>query len=312
VSAVGFVPCLPPGLHPGMDALALGLAQVLEDGGFDLRLFPADLRGGAAAIASGQTAAVDAALAAGMQAIVLFVLDAREPASAVARSLARGIPVVAIHKPAYPVSASVVIPNYYQGVVLAHALARALLPLAHRAPRVAILGGPEILDDVELVRGAVAGVRDCGLELVNDPFLECYRNLDDVRGGGKRAAARLLDEFHPFDGWVVFNDETALDALELLEERGLGGVVPTVSRNGSPFIVRELERGKTHATFDYQLPEIGMLAGQSVIQLLNGIEAPADALVTGPIGALITAANVAAYVPWQRRVREAKLVIGGT
>ena len=306
MTSVGFVPCLPPGVHPGMDAIAHGLAEELGASGFDLRLFPADLRGSRRTIGDRQSLAIDAALAAGVNAIVLFVLDMTEPARAVAHAQARGVPIVAIHKPVYPVSAAIVVPNYHQGVVLAQALSR-LIGVAGEAPRVTILGGPDILDDVELVRGAVFGARDSGLDLVNDPFLPEYRNLDDVRGAGRRAAERLLDDFYPFAGWVVFNDETALDALAVLEERGDAAKLFTVSRNGSPEIVEQLERGKTHATFDYGLPEIGLLAGRVVVSALGQNGEVSDSLVAAPPGTLVTATTAGSYVPWSRRVRFADL-----
>ena len=250
---IAFIPCLPPGLHAGMDAVAHGLAAALRDHGRDLRLFPADLRGARGTISARQEAAVAAAVAAGADALVLFVLDVNAPAPAIVKARAAGVAVVAIHKPCYPVNATLVVPNYHHGVVLAQALARAL----PRGARAAILGGPDILDDIEMVRGAVAGARDCGLQVINDPFLPRYRNLDDVRGGGRDAAEHLLDDFYPFDGLLVFNDETVLDAVEVLERRGLGGQLPTVSRNGSPEATALVACGHTLATFDYHLPEIG-------------------------------------------------------
>lgn len=310
MSVVGFVPCLPPGEHPGMDAVAHGIAAALSRAGARLRVFPADLRGGQAAIATGQARAIEAALGHGVAAIILFVLDMREPEAAVAAGLARGLPIVSIHKPTYPVSASILVPNYHQGVVLAQALARAVRHARQTPPRVAILGGPEILDDVELVRGAVDGVRGSGLTLVNDPFLPEYRNLDDVRGGARAAAERLLADHHPFDGWLVFNDESLIDALAALDARGLAGRLPTVSRNGSPLAIAELRRGRTTATFDYHLPEIGVLAGEAALAALAGELAP-GALIGAPFGELFTADNVERYVAWSERVLHGRLDVAG-
>jgi ABC-type sugar transport system substrate-binding protein len=288
-----------------MDAVAHGVAQALDGEGWGLRLFPADLRGGRAVIAQRQEAAVTAALAAGMQAIVLFVVDVNAPASGAARALAQGIPVVAIHKPAYRVNATVVVPNYHHGVVLAQALARAVPSGA----RTAILGGPEILDDIEMVRGAVSGARDCGLQVVNDPFSSRYRNLDDLRGGGRTATENLLADFFPFDGLLVFNDETLLDVVEVLEGRGLIGRVPTVSRNGSPEAAALVAQGRSLATFDYHLPEIGLLAGRLVLRCLGQDPPPPEAMVSAPVGELYTRENIERHVSWRRRVRHSELVV---
>jgi hypothetical protein len=168
-----------------MDAVAHGIAAALAPAGARLRIFPADLRGGQAAIATGQARSIEAALGDSVAAIILL-LDMSEPEAATAAALARGVPIVTIHKPSFPVSASLMVPNYHQGVVLAQALGRAIgnaHPARATPARVAILGGPAILDDIELVRGAVDGVLGSHLTLVNDPFLPQYRNLDDVRGG---------------------------------------------------------------------------------------------------------------------------------
>jgi len=242
-----------------------------------------------------------------VRAVVLFVVDVNAPEAGTARALAAGVPVVAIHKPAFPVSAALVVPNYHHGVVLAQSLARAL-PAG--AP-VAILGGPEILDDIEMVRGAAHGARDCGLRVVNDPFSPRYRNLDDVRGGGGRAAAEsLLADFSPFAGLLVFNDETLLDVVDVLERHGLGGGrLPTVSRNGSPEAVALVARGQTLATFDYHLPEIGLAAGRLALQCLEPDPPGPDVLVAAPVGDLITHDDFARYVPWNRRVRHGELMV---
>jgi ABC-type sugar transport system substrate-binding protein len=288
-----------------MDAVAHGVAQALAGAGCGLRLFPADLRGGRAAIAERQEAAMAAALAAGVRAIVLFVLDVNAPVAGTARALARGVPVVAIHKPAYRVSATVVVANYHHGVVLAQALARGVPAGA----RVAIVGGPEILDDIEMVRGAVHGARDAGLRAVNDPFQSRYRNLTDVRGGGRVAAENLLADFHPFAGFLVFNDETLLDVIEVLEQHGLAGRLPAVSRNGSPEVVALVARGRALATFDYHLPEIGLTAGELALQCLGRDPPSPDALVSASFGDLFTRENAQRYVPWHDRVRHGELVV---
>jgi ABC-type sugar transport system substrate-binding protein len=305
---VAFVPCLPPGLHPGMDAVAHGIHQVLARAGLGLRLYPADLRGGQASIAAAQGAAVEAALAHGEQAIILFVLDMLAPERAVAEALARSIPVVAIHKPTYPVSAALLVPNYHQGVVLGQTLARAVAARG-RGRRVGVLGGPAILDDIELVRGAVDGCSGSGLELVNDPFLPEYRNLIDVRGGGRRAAERLLADRYPFDGWVVFNDETLPDALAAAA--GYDLQLPCVSRNGSPEAIAAVAAGHSTATFDYHLPEIGVLAGETLLDVLASGDVRGDRLVTAPFGELYTAANASRYVPWNQRVLHGELDVAG-
>jgi hypothetical protein len=74
-----------------------------------------------------------------------------------------------------------------------------------------------------------------------------------------------------------------------------------VSRNGSPAVIAEIRRGRTHATFDYHLPEIGFLAARTVLAF-DGRRPPApDALIAAPVGELFTMSNVDSYVPWEER-----------
>lgn len=291
---VAFVPCLPPGLHPGMDAIAHGLRHALAGHDLRLRIHAADLR--QPRIGQQQDRAIREAIAYGASAVVLFTLDMREPAGAVAAALAAGVPVVAIHEPAYPVSATVVVPNFCQGVVLAQEVARRVKPGAS----IVALGGPEILDDVQLVHGVVHGVRACGLRLLNDPFDPRYRNLHDVKGEGAAAAERLLADFPYFAGMIVFNDETMHDAMAALRKRRMLGRVPLVCRNGGPAIVAAVRRGEVTGTFDYGLPEIGLKAGELAVRCLH--DAARDVHEVATVGRMITRENAHEYVAWEERV----------
>jgi ABC-type sugar transport system substrate-binding protein len=297
---VAFVPCLPPGLHHGMDAVAHGLRQRLWEHGLRMRIHPADLRH--ACIARQQDRAVREAVAFGAAAVVLFVLDMREPHAAVRDALVAGVPVVAIHRPAYPVSAAVVVPNFHQGVYLAQAIAQRVSPGAS----LVVLGGPDILDDMELVYGVVEGARACGLRLRNDPFNPRHRNLADVVGEGRAAAERLLTDHRYFDAMIVFNDETMRDMIDLLRERRMLGRFPLVCRNGSPAMVEAVRRGEITGTFDYGLPEIGLAAGDLVMRCLS-VAGGNDASEVATVGRLFTRENAHEYVPWDRRVRHGNL-----
>lgn len=309
---IGFVPCLPPGPHPGMDALLSGLRLGVEADGATLDVEPADLRRDDAT--SSQDHAVQALIDRGAAAVVLFSLNLREPARAVAAANERGVPVVAIHHSALRVAASLIVPNFAHGVSLAGALADALCE-ASVPRRVGFIGPPDILDDVEFAQGVAMGLAQTGLECVNDPTDPRYRNLADVAGQGRASVERLLDDHHavePIVGLVVFNDETAHDAMPALRERGLLGRLPVVCRNGSPAIAAAVARGEVHATFDYQLPELGMHAARLVARVLAGEAEPGE-LVAAPVGRLVTRSTLDRYRPWADRLNDlAPLAAGGT
>ncbi|HEX8235267.1 MAG TPA: substrate-binding domain-containing protein [Abditibacteriaceae bacterium] len=298
---VEFIPFLAPGLHPGMDALAFGLADELELMSCALRVRP--MRSGAS-IGQAQSGALHAALKARADAVVLFVLDPCEPAHAVEEALSRGVPVISVHKPAYLVAGAVLVPNFYHGVLLSQRLARALPSQA----RIAIIGGPQILDDEELVVGLIDGAKRSGLQLLNDPFEARFRNLADVRGAGREVAERILNELYPFDGLIVFNGETLHDVLDAVERRGLAGRFPIVSRNGSPAAVDAVKAGRTLATLDYGLPELGRAAGRLAVAALadRSLTEQVDMPV---VGTIIDEHNASEYSPWHERAAPRNLFV---
>ncbi len=301
---VVYIMPLPPGAHPGMDTVAHGVAAGLEGSDSELRILHADLRDPNYSIA--QIEAVVAATEAKVDGICLFILDEQEPASAVWRAIGSNIPVVCLHKPAYPATASVVVPNFYHGVYLSQFLARHL----DDKPKVAIIGGPPILDDDELVEGLLEGGRRCSFQFLNDPHDVACRNTADVKGAGVVAVKHVLDTCPDLEALIVFNDETLLDVLPLLDERGLLGTLPVISRNGSPAAVEAVRRGDSLATYDYCLPELGIAAGQVLKDIfLNGSD-PQDTVICPSFGKLIHAENVDEYVPWERRAPVVPLISG--
>jgi len=299
---VAYVMPLPPGAHPGMDALAHGIAAELGRG-LELRVLPADLRHGS--IDAAQSAAFDTAREAGVAGVILFVLDPLAAEDAAARLRAAAVPLVAIHPPRFPVDAAVVVPNYHHGTALARRLSREL----PRGARVGIVGGPEIVDDLELVDGLVAGCRRSGLEPANDPFDPAFRNLDDVAEGAAAAVRAVLDHHPAIEGLVVFNDETLLGAWSLLERRGWPAGRPIVCRNGGPAAVDLVRRGRLLATYDYLLPEMGRLAGRMLSRLLHG-EVLGNPLESPGFGQLVDASNAAQHRPWSERAYPVELTAG--
>ncbi len=284
------------GAHPGLDALAHGLDHSLAKAGVELRTLTVDVRRDG--WVAGQSEAIRRGVAAGVGAIAVYVLDPNEPAAAVADARRAGIPVFTFERPRFPVTASLVYPNFNHGVYMGEHLANALEPGAE----VAVIGGPEVIDDIELVMGIVHGVRQSGLRLRNDPFEERYRNRDDVAEGGRAAAERVLSDFAHLDGLVPFNDETMLGTLEALREAGRLGEMKLVSRNGSPKAVDAVVAGESHGTWDIGITDIGSAVGELIANVLvKGERLDGELAIAAP-GRMITAENADTYVPWRERV----------
>jgi ABC-type sugar transport system substrate-binding protein len=290
-----YVNVLPYGAHPGIDALAHGLDHRLRQAGIELRTLTTDVR--ASDWVEQQTTAIERGISARVDGIIVYVLDAMQPAPAVAAARQRGIPVFTLEKPQYPVNASLVYPNFNHGVFMAEYLASLLPPRAD----VAVIGGPEVIDDIELVLGIVHGVQRSGLRLLNDPFVDRHRNREDVQEGGRAAARRVLADFAHLDGLIPFNDETMLGTLEAIDESKRSGEMKLVSRNGSPQAVAAVRAGRSQGTWDIDITEIGAAVGGLAVRVLRG-ERLERALALAPLGRLITSENADSYRPWSERV----------
>lgn len=301
---VVYIMPLPPGAHPGMDTVAHGIAAGIAGADAELRILPSDLRDPHYSIEQNQ--AVVAATEAGVDGICIFTLDENEPEPAVWRAIGKNVPVVALHKPKFETTATVAVPNFYHGVYLSQYLRRSI----DDGSKVAIVGGPPILDDDELVEGLLAGGKRCGFDFLNDPHDPTYRNQADVKGAGVEVANRMLDEFPEMEALIVFNDETLMDFLPVLEERGLLGTLPVVSRNGSPAAVEAVKRGDTLATYDYGLTEMGLTAGKIFTDIFLNDADYEDALFCPTYGRVIDEEAADSYVPWDQRAPAVELITG--
>ena len=301
--AVLYVSPMPYGANAAVDATGRGLDNALAEAGVELRLLYADFADPDWPDLAAE--AVDAGLAAGVEAIVLWIVDPAVPAAAVGRARAAGIPVLTLERPQFAVDASVVYPNFNHGVYMSEYLATLLPPKA----RVAVVGGPDVVDDTELMLGLLHGLDAAGLTRVNDPEEPRYKNTTDVASGGKEKTANILADFDHLDGLIPFNDETLLGAVEALREAGRLGEVKMVSRNGTPAAVELIRAGLHHGTWDIDGPGIGATAAGLVLRALRG-ENLDGFCVASPIGTMITAERAKTWVPWDQRLARRPLRVG--
>jgi len=301
--AVLYVSPMPYGANAAVDATCHGLDNALAEAGVELRLLYADFADPGWPDLAAE--AVDAGVAAGVEAIVLWIVDPAVPSGAVGRARAAGIPVVTLERPQFPVDASVVYPNFNHGVYMSEYLATLLPPKAS----VAVVGGPDVVDDIELMLGLLHGLDAAGLTRVNDPEEPRYKNTTDVASGGKEKTANILADFASLDGLIPFNDETLLGAVEALREAGRLGEVKMVSRNGTPAAVELIRAGVHHGTWDIDGPGIGATAAGLVLRALRG-ENLDGFCVASPIGTMITAERAKTWVPWDQRLARRPLRVG--
>jgi ABC-type sugar transport system substrate-binding protein len=291
-----YVSPMPYGANAAVDAICHGLESRLADNDIELRVAYADFA--EPGWREETDRAVRAGADAGFDAIVIWVTDPSTPAAAVGYARSKGIPVVSLERPRFEVDASVVYPNFNHGVYMAEYLATLLPP----GGRVAVVGGPDVVDDIELLLGIQHGLTASGLTIVNDPENPRYKNTTDVASGGKEKTANLLADFTGLDGLVPFNDETLLGAVEALREAGRLGEVKMVSRNGTPAAVQLVKDGIHHGTWDIDPLGIGRAIADLAIRVAVGHEKLDGFCVASPIGAMITPDRAQAWVPWQQRI----------
>ncbi len=289
-----YVSPMPYGANAAVDAICHGLESTLAAAGAEMRVAYADFADpGWRELAA---RAVRAGADAGYDAIVVWVIDPVVPADAVTYARAQGVRVVSFERPRYPVEASVVYPNFNQGVYMMEYLAGLLPP----GGRVAVVGGPDVIDDIELLAGIRHGLNATGLVTVNDPEDPRYKNTSDVAAGGQEKTANLLADFPSLDGLVPFNDETMLGAVQALRDAGRLGEVKMVSRNGTPSAVQLVRDGIHHGTWDIDPPGIGSAVADLVLR--SAAEDLDGLCVSSPVGRMITPARAAAWVPWPDRI----------
>ncbi|MDH6115466.1 ABC-type sugar transport system substrate-binding protein [Kitasatospora sp. MAP12-15] len=284
------------GANAAVDAVGQGLQCRLAESGIELRVICADFRD--KDWPDTADAAMLAGVKAGVDAIVVWVVTPDSAAVGAAAAMRQGIPVITLERPHYPVSASIVYPNFNHGVYMAEHLA-ALLPTG---ADVAVIGGPGSVDDDELVMGLQRGLRLMGLHLVNDPEDPRYKNVSDVAEGGRQKALNILADFPRLDGLIPYNDETMLGAVEALRETGRLGEVAMVSRNGTPAAVQAVRGGLSAGTWDVDVTGNGQQLADLVIRAAVRQEVLDGLCIAGPIGHMITPERTAHWEPWERRI----------
>jgi ABC-type sugar transport system substrate-binding protein len=296
----------PLALHsnPAIDAIAYGLQHVLQAAEIELRVLFADFT--APGYRLQYEDAIAAGIAARVDAIVIYVITPSAFREPVAKARAAGIPFFSFVRPHYPVNASVIYPNFNQGVLMAEHLA-SLLP---EGGGVAVIGGPHSVDDAEEVAGVVFALNRSHCKLLNDPTRSQYCNLTDVAAGAREPMSRLLEECPRIDGLIPYNDETMHGALSCLEDNGRAQESKIVCRNGSPGAIEAVRAGKIAGTWDLDASGIGTTLGEVIVRHLTNQEQYEEFLVMSPVGRMITLANVETWRPWSERVHWTPLTIG--
>ena len=285
------------GANAAVDALGQSLQNGLAENGIELRVICADFRDERWPGTADE--AVLAGVEAGVDAIVAWLITPDSPAAGAAIAMERGIPMITIERPHFPVAASLVYPNFNHGTYLAEHLAT-LLPAG---ADIAVIGGPGSVDDTELVTGIRHGLDAAGLHRVNDPEDPRYRNVSDVAEGGREKALNVLADFPRLDGLIPYNDETMFGTLDALRQTGRLGEVIMVSRNGTPRAVQAVQDGLLAGTWDTDVIATGQQISELVVRAVVKREELDGLCAVGPVGLMITPERAVHWLPWERRIQ---------
>lgn len=284
------------GENVGIDAIAQGLRHRLKQDGIEMGVLYADFRD---SDCDGKTsAAIRAGVDAGVDAIIIYALTPARSVDTVPGVREAGMPVFSFTRPLYRVNGSVIYPNFNHGILMSEHMATLVPP----GSDVAVLGGPDSVDDTEECIGLVHGAKIVGLNVVNDPYDPRYDNISDVAEMGKEVTENVLDDFPQIAGLIPYNDETAHGSIEALRERGLLGKIKVVSRNGTPKAVDAVRNGWSHGTLDIDCIGIGAALGNLVARQLVGGEHLEDEIALSPVGRMIGANNAASWIPLEERI----------
>jgi ABC-type sugar transport system substrate-binding protein len=284
------------GENIGIDAIAHGLQHRLAQHDIEARVLYADFREPncdeltADAIRTGVEAGVDA--------IAIYALTPTRAADAMTEARRGGVPVFSFTRPHYRVNGSVIYPNFNHGLLMAEHMAK----LVPAGSDVAVIGGPDTVDDTEGCLGIAHGAKLHGLNVVNDPYDPRYDNISDVSEMGRDVTFNVLDDFPQIEGLMPYNDETAHGSIEALRERGLIGKIKVVSRNGTPKAVEAVKNGWSHGTLDIDCPGIGTALGNLVVRQLVGGERLDDEIAVSPVGRVVGPDDAERWVPLEKRV----------
>ncbi len=231
---------------------------------------------------------IDAAISAGVQAIILDPAGAEESVGAVQKALDAGIPsfLVNAELAEQDIAKSQIVSNNAQGGTLgAEAFAEAM---NYEGTYVELFGNPT--DNNAPVRSdAYAGV------LSQYPDMELLQqetaNWDRVQG--KEQMDRLIQAHPNMDGVISGNDEMALGAIEALREAGMLDDVIVLGFDGNDDAAAAVAAGEMVATVLQPIVRATELAVEQMDNYLRTGETGADTEKQAIDCTLITSDNVA-------------------
>lgn len=240
---------------------------------------------------------INEAIAADVDAIVIFPLDANAVRPGVEAAKKAGIPLFIFQDLAsLDVAGKLAFPDAARGKATALALAEQL----GGKGKVTVLSGIPTDNIENAVKGALEGFKEGGLTLVGDPNNQ--RNLKDDAPEAMKIAAAIFQQHPDLDGLLVYNAASATGAEAAAKQAGLTGKLKIATMAGEDANIAQLQSGELAVSYDMDGPSYGVAMGALVDKVLQN-PSERNVVEMAPEGLLFTADNVADFKPWSERIQ---------
>lgn len=230
-----------------------------------------------------QTADVEDLIQMGCNVIFVAPIDSAGSAPAAVACQAAGIPLICVNSPidhAY-VSATVETDNYLAGVLMA----QSLIELTGGEAKVGMLE----YNIIDAGRGRTDGFLDT---IKNQPKIEVVarQECDTTTEGALPIAEDMLQSNPEITAFFCVNDPTAYGVYAAAEAVGRKDNIVIVSCDGGSDVVEWIKSGKIKSTSAQYPKDIGLIAAEAGMKLLNGekiepkIQVEAKTINAGNVG----------------------------
>lgn len=283
-----------------LDGLAQGLAADLNAQGAEMvRVYQINAQNQIDLATGSQR--INEGIAEGVDAIVVFPLDANAIRPGVEAAEKAGIPVFIFQDlGGLDVTGKLAFPDHERG----RATGLALAELAGGEGTATVLSGIPT-DNIEAaVAGAVEGLEEGGMTLVGDP--DNQRNLKDDSPEAQRVAQAIFQKHPDLSALVVYNSASATGAIAAAKQAGVSDNVVIATMAGEDTSIAQVKNGELALSYDFDGLAYGAAMADMIIRSLSGEELDNE-VVDAPLGTVYTADNVADFVPWTERITYVKI-----
>jgi ribose transport system substrate-binding protein len=210
---------------------------------------------------------VEELLALGIDALILVPVDSATVNSAAGVAARNGVPVITVER---RLNSTAVVSHITPDNIAGGEMAAVFIAeqIQERGQVVELTGVPSISTAQERASGFAEALSE-----YPDIFMVSSTTADFDQNTARRVFRELLRTNPGIDAVFAHNDEMALGAIEAAEDAGLGDIV-FVGFDATNDAITAIEEGRMTATIAQQPTEMGRLAVETAMKVLNGESVP--------------------------------------